>query len=223
MLIIRPFGMTLETAHRIIKAWDDETGQDNFIDEWCGEELDIIYQREKLVSKLRVYRTPGDIASFQRGWHDAIARQRPLAYLDYHGCLVNTVSKVWTLRLQDPYPRGWNPAAYIQGWEYASNRGEYPLVATRESFDFFHYRITALDGGTNCLYVKEMSFAPRRTGVHFEYSKLPEYLADMVPNCINHLSIDYLRGRTLADGVLEIAYPSAYHQDHEVGGIRATQ
>lgn len=92
MLIIRPFGMTLEIAHRIIQAWNDETGEDNFIDEWCGEELDIIYQREKLVSKLRVYRTPEDIASFQRGWHDAIARQRPLAYLDYHGCLVNIAS-----------------------------------------------------------------------------------------------------------------------------------
>lgn len=211
-LIIRPFGMDAETAARIVQAWDNnETHDDLWIEDWVGKGGSETVARMDLLNKLQVYRTPGGIASFQRGVRDACDRDRPLAYLDYHGDLKDTVPALFS----GERVKGWDPESYIKGYALMSNRGQ---VEEGRSWYIKHYRFVAVDGGNSCTYIKEMTFDQQK-GELFDYSKISEYISDLAPNSIDHLTLDYLYGRVLPDGVLELPYPS-WSEDHGVGIIR---
>lgn len=211
MLIIRPFGMSADIAARIVQATDND--EDMFAEEWCeAGEGDT---HTKLLHKLVVYRTPGEIASFSRGWHDAVLRQRPFAFYNYLGVLIDTSTP-------DPFtrepPRGWDPKSYIEGYDRASDFG-----VQDEADDYLkvsHYRITTADGGNGCLYIKEMSF-DRRKGEFFRWDKMIDYMSDLAPNAIENCHVDHLLGRTI-DEVLVIPWPGGT-KDHDVGMMRIKQ
>lgn len=211
-LIIRPFGMSAEVCARIIEALDND--DETYIDDWCREDD----SHQTLLQKLKVYRTPGEIASFSKGYHDAIARTRPAAYWGDYRDIVNTVPDKWCQKEgRQRQPKGWDPKSYIEGWERAGDKGSHPEGENTHYIS--HYRFTTVDGGNGCIYVREMTFN-KREGNWFQWSRILDYTAGLAPNSIDHMSIDYLNGRTMCGEVLELRYPGFCESDHEVGFIR---
>ena len=211
--IILPFGMTADVAARIIQCWehndsDTEENQDNFIEEFLSQDE----KNAELLSKLKVLETPGAIASWRRGFHDAVARSRMLAYLDHYSRVVNTVPDSYTKGTQ---PLGWEPMTYIEGWKAATDVGSWREEAgSDDGSSLSHYRVITADGGNGCVYLREMTF-DRRKEEWFSWEKVGEYIKGMAPNAIDSVIIDKLRGRTVGDDIIEIPYPSARKPDEQ--------
>ncbi len=223
-LIIRPFGMSAEAAKCIVKTWETEESrtaeenledaESNYIEGWLASNP----KNADLLSKMRVYTTPGSIASWRRGFHDSATRDRPLAFIDSFGQLVNTVPDGYTTSKQ---PLGWEPRTYIEGWRAAVDLGKYD-DEEEDSWNISHYRIITSDGGNGCCYVREMTF-DRRKDEWFDWSKVGEYLGGMAPNSIDSVIIEKLRGRTMNDEVMEVPYPRWNDTDQQVGAILNSQ